>query len=76
MVVDYETMLLILCWEILQNLLLIAIVYCFIFSQVIKDIAQHILSFMKSNCTKEGHTYWLFKGMSSNRPPAVIIMII
>ena len=29
---------------------------------VIKDIAQNILSFLKSNCTKEGHTYWLFKG--------------
>ena len=30
--------------------------------KVIKDIAQNILSFLKSNCTKEGHTYWLFKG--------------
>ncbi|XP_078586909.1 erythroid differentiation-related factor 1-like isoform X1 [Branchiostoma floridae x Branchiostoma japonicum] len=30
--------------------------------QVIKDIAQNILSFLKSNCTKEGHTYWLLKG--------------
>lgn len=30
--------------------------------QVVKDIAQNILSFLKSNCTKEGHTYWLFKG--------------
>ncbi|XP_070539989.1 erythroid differentiation-related factor 1-like [Ptychodera flava] len=29
---------------------------------VVKDIAQNVLSFMKSNCTKEGHTYWLFKG--------------
>uniref|UniRef100_H2ZLP7 EDRF1 N-terminal domain-containing protein n=1 Tax=Ciona savignyi TaxID=51511 RepID=H2ZLP7_CIOSA len=29
--------------------------------KVIKDIAQNILSFLKSNCTKEGHTYWLFK---------------
>lgn len=31
-------------------------------TKVIKDIAQNILSFLKSNCTKEGHTYWLFKG--------------
>ena len=28
---------------------------------VIKDVAQNILSFLKSNCTKEGHTYWLYK---------------
>ncbi|NWU94141.1 EDRF1 factor, partial [Upupa epops] len=32
-------------------------------TKVIKDIAQNILSFLKSNCTKEGHTYWLFKGI-------------
>jgi len=30
--------------------------------QVIHDVAQNILSFLKANCTKEGHTYWLFKG--------------
>ena len=29
--------------------------------RIIKDVAQNILSFLKSNCTKEGHTYWLFK---------------
>lgn len=29
---------------------------------VIRDVAQNILSFLKSNATKEGHTYWLFKG--------------
>ena len=34
--------------------------------QVIKDIAQNILSFLKSNCTKEGHTYWLFKGSNDD----------
>jgi hypothetical protein len=28
----------------------------------IKTIAKNILSFLKSNVTKEGHTYWLFKG--------------
>lgn len=33
-------------------------------TRVVKDIAQNILSFLKSNCTKEGHTYWLFKGAS------------
>ena len=30
--------------------------------KVIKDIAQNILSFLKNNATKAGHTYWLFKG--------------
>uniref|UniRef100_F6UHR3 Erythroid differentiation-related factor 1 n=1 Tax=Ciona intestinalis TaxID=7719 RepID=F6UHR3_CIOIN len=34
--------------------------------KVIKDIAQNILSFLKSNCTKEGHTYWLFKGSNED----------
>ncbi|XP_018605126.1 erythroid differentiation-related factor 1 isoform X3 [Scleropages formosus] len=35
-------------------------------TRVVKDIAQNILSFLKSNCTKEGHTYWLFKASSSD----------
>lgn len=30
--------------------------------KVIRDIAQNILSFLKNNATKAGHTYWLFKG--------------
>ncbi|XP_011298230.1 erythroid differentiation-related factor 1 isoform X1 [Fopius arisanus] len=30
--------------------------------RVIRDIAQNILSFLKNNATKAGHTYWLFKG--------------
>lgn len=30
--------------------------------QLIRDVAQSILSFLKSNATKAGHTYWLFKG--------------
>ncbi|XP_023564817.1 erythroid differentiation-related factor 1 [Octodon degus] len=34
-------------------------------TEVIKDIAQNILSFLKRNCTKEGHTYWLFKANGS-----------
>jgi len=34
--------------------------------KVIKDVAQNILSFMKSNCTREGHTYWLFKATGSD----------
>ncbi len=29
---------------------------------VIRDVAQNILSFLKGKATKEGHTYWLFKG--------------
>lgn len=28
----------------------------------VATIAKNILSFLKSNVTKEGHTYWLFKG--------------
>lgn len=30
--------------------------------KVVRDIAQNILSFLKANATKAGHTYWLFKG--------------
>ena len=29
---------------------------------VVTDIAKNILSFLKTNTTKEGHTYWLHKG--------------
>ncbi|XP_076834302.1 erythroid differentiation-related factor 1 [Brachyhypopomus gauderio] len=35
-------------------------------TRVVKDIAQNILSFLKSSCTKEGHTYWLFKASGSD----------
>ncbi|KAK6328677.1 hypothetical protein J4Q44_G00006550 [Coregonus suidteri] len=34
-------------------------------TRVVKDIAQNILSFLKSNCTKEGH-YWLLKASGSD----------
>ncbi|KAM3959812.1 LOW QUALITY PROTEIN: erythroid differentiation-related factor 1 [Aphomia sociella] len=30
--------------------------------KVIRNVAQNILSFLKANVTKAGHTYWLFKG--------------
>ena len=30
---------------------------------VVKDVAQNILSFLKVNAAKEGHTYWLYKGI-------------
>lgn len=30
--------------------------------KLIREVAQSILSFLKSNATKAGHTYWLFKG--------------
>ncbi|KAJ1525881.1 hypothetical protein ONE63_009073 [Megalurothrips usitatus] len=30
--------------------------------KVIRDVAQNILSFLKTNAAKAGHTYWLFKG--------------
>lgn len=33
---------------------------------IIKDVAQNILSFLKSKATKAGHTYWLFKGTKQN----------
>lgn len=31
-------------------------------ADVIRNVAQNILSFLKQNATKSGHTYWLFKG--------------
>lgn len=30
---------------------------------LIRDVAKHILAFLKSNATKAGHTYWLLKGI-------------
>lgn len=32
-------------------------------AKVIRDVAQNILSFLKTNAAKAGHTYWLFKGI-------------
>eukprot|EP00051_Salpingoeca_urceolata_P013251 m.165807 g.165807 ORF g.165807 m.165807 type:complete len:1289 (+) comp17743_c1_seq4:199-4065(+) len=29
---------------------------------VVRDIAENVVSFLRSNATKEGHTYWLYKG--------------
>ncbi len=29
---------------------------------IVKDLAQNILSFLKRNTAKEGHTYWLYRG--------------
>lgn len=34
--------------------------------KVIRNVAQNILSFLKSNATKSGHTYWLFKGANDD----------
>ena len=34
--------------------------------KLIRDVAQSILSFLKSNATKAGHTYWLFKGKNED----------
>uniref|UniRef100_A0A1A9URR3 Erythroid differentiation-related factor 1 n=1 Tax=Glossina austeni TaxID=7395 RepID=A0A1A9URR3_GLOAU len=34
--------------------------------QVIRNVAQNILAFLKANATKEGHTYWLFKGRNDD----------
>jgi len=28
----------------------------------VKDTAENLISFLKSNATNKGHTYWLFKG--------------
>lgn len=33
---------------------------------VIRNVAQNILSFLKQNATKSGHTYWLFKGRNDD----------
>lgn len=33
---------------------------------VVTDIAKNILSFLKNNATKEGHTYWLYKGTNDD----------
>lgn len=34
--------------------------------QVIRNVAQNILAFLKANATKAGHTYWLFKGKNDD----------
>lgn len=34
--------------------------------KVIRDIAQNILTFLKTKATKSGHTYWLFKGKGAD----------
>lgn len=34
--------------------------------KVVKNIAQNILSFLKSKAAKEGHTYWLFKAKNDD----------
>lgn len=33
---------------------------------VVRNIAQNILTFLKSKATKSGHTYWLFKGKNDD----------
>ncbi|XP_054731680.1 erythroid differentiation-related factor 1 [Anastrepha obliqua] len=34
--------------------------------QVVRNVAQNILAFLKANATKSGHTYWLFKGRNDD----------
>lgn len=34
--------------------------------QVVRNVAQNILAFLKANATKAGHTYWLFKGSNDD----------
>jgi len=34
--------------------------------KIVKNIAQNILSFLKSKAAKEGHTYWLFKAKNDD----------
>jgi hypothetical protein len=34
--------------------------------KIIRNVAQNILSFLKSNATRAGHTYWLFKGKNDD----------
>ena len=31
---------------------------------VVEDVARNIIAFLRRNATREGHTYWLFKGDS------------
>lgn len=38
---------------------------CEFHPNVIRDLATNLLSFLKANATKEGHTYWLFKGTNA-----------
>ena len=33
---------------------------------MLADVARNILAFLKSNATKEGHTYWLYKGVDDD----------
>lgn len=33
---------------------------------IIRNVAHNILSFLKANATKAGHTYWLFKGKNDD----------
>ena len=32
-----------------------------LFLQEVLEVAQNILAFLKANCTREGHTYWLLR---------------
>ncbi|XP_055843680.1 erythroid differentiation-related factor 1 [Episyrphus balteatus] len=34
--------------------------------QVVRNVAQNILAFLKAKATKAGHTYWLFKGSNDD----------
>ena len=40
--------------------------------QTVKDVASNILAFLRSNTTKEGHTYWLFK----SKPLLVVVLLV
>lgn len=35
---------------------------CAFDESLVRDVATNLLSFLHLNATKEGHTYWLFKG--------------
>ena len=38
---------------------------------MVHDVAENILSFLRANATKTGHTYWLFKGGTNRRDPSL-----
>jgi hypothetical protein len=41
------------------------------------DIAQNVLSFLRSSCTKEGHTYWLCKTPDDvSQSPVVVLLLL